>query len=216
MAEAASDQGCSCGGVLHSGRYWRKARGLPTGLDKEAYGWRFSFCCAVDGCRRRMTPPSLRFLRRRVYVATDGGADLSDAARRNTPASGAVVAPFGSIAANRCPLAGMVAHGICAEPLLASSASAAHAAGRPGEPAHVPAWAICWWRRRTTPGVAGFSCANHRRNRQAPLVTVFVDPQKTRLVCSEDVFYRHTPSTKTGCVVWQANKVCESMSSSLA
>ena len=29
---------------------------------------RFSFFCAVEGCRGRETPPSLRFLGRRVYV----------------------------------------------------------------------------------------------------------------------------------------------------
>jgi hypothetical protein len=34
------------------------------------YGRRFSFCCAADGCRKRTTPPSLRFLGRRVYLAT--------------------------------------------------------------------------------------------------------------------------------------------------
>jgi hypothetical protein len=28
---------------------------------------RFSFCCSVEGCRRRVTPPSLRFLGRRVF-----------------------------------------------------------------------------------------------------------------------------------------------------
>jgi len=27
------------------------------------------FCCAVDGCRSRATPPSLRFLGRKVYLA---------------------------------------------------------------------------------------------------------------------------------------------------
>jgi hypothetical protein len=70
MADAARGQGCSCGGVLHSARYRRKPRGLPTGLDKKAYCWRFSFYCAVDGCRHRATPPSLRFLGGRVYVAT--------------------------------------------------------------------------------------------------------------------------------------------------
>ena len=31
---------------------------------------RFSFCCAADGCRKRTTPPSLRFLGRKVYLAT--------------------------------------------------------------------------------------------------------------------------------------------------
>ena len=69
MADAARHKGCHCGGVLHSARYRRKARGLPAGLDKEAYCWRCSFCCAVDGCRQRNTPPSLRFLGRRVYLA---------------------------------------------------------------------------------------------------------------------------------------------------
>jgi hypothetical protein len=34
-------------------------------LDK-GYGQRFSFCCAVGGCRKRTTPPSLRFLGRKV------------------------------------------------------------------------------------------------------------------------------------------------------
>ena len=34
------------------------------------YAERFSFCCAVDGCRKRTTPPSLRFLGRKVYLAT--------------------------------------------------------------------------------------------------------------------------------------------------
>jgi hypothetical protein len=28
---------------------------------------RFSFCCGVEGCRRRVTPPSLRFLGRKVF-----------------------------------------------------------------------------------------------------------------------------------------------------
>ena len=59
--------GCSCGGVLHSARYPRKPRGLRTLLG-ESYETRLSFCCAVDGCRRRCTPPSVRFLGRKVYL----------------------------------------------------------------------------------------------------------------------------------------------------
>jgi hypothetical protein len=39
------------------------------GLGPE-HDWRLSFCCAVDGCRTRATPPSLRFLGRKVYLAT--------------------------------------------------------------------------------------------------------------------------------------------------
>ena len=42
---------------------------VPT-PELEEYAERFSFCCAVDGCRKRATPPSLRFLGRKVYLAT--------------------------------------------------------------------------------------------------------------------------------------------------
>lgn len=69
MALAARREGCHCGGVLHGARFQRKPRGMPAGLDAE-YEWRFSFCCAREGCRARKTPPSLRFLGRRVYLAT--------------------------------------------------------------------------------------------------------------------------------------------------
>ncbi len=60
-------EGCSCGGVLHSARYPRKPRGIQGVLD-ESYQTRLSFCCAEDGCRRRCTPPSVRFLGRKVYL----------------------------------------------------------------------------------------------------------------------------------------------------
>ncbi len=59
--------GCPCGGVLHSARYPRKPRGIREMLDT-SYQTRLSFCCAVDGCRRRRTPPSVRFLGRKVYL----------------------------------------------------------------------------------------------------------------------------------------------------
>jgi hypothetical protein len=72
LAEACRDGGCACGGVLHSARYPRKPRGRPKAvacrLGRE-HDLRFSFCCAVDGCRGRETPPSMRFLGRRVYIA---------------------------------------------------------------------------------------------------------------------------------------------------
>lgn len=69
LADRARGEGCGvegCAGVLHSARYSRKPRGaavLPEGYDQ-----RHSFCCAEEGCRRRTTPPSLRFLGRRVYL----------------------------------------------------------------------------------------------------------------------------------------------------
>jgi hypothetical protein len=60
--------GCvHCGGVLHSACYPRKPRGVRTALDA-SYRTRLSFCCARDGCRRRNTPPSIRFLGRKVYL----------------------------------------------------------------------------------------------------------------------------------------------------
>ena len=59
--------GCRCGGRLHSARYRRKPRGAAIDLGAD-YEWRHSFCCAVDGCRRRVTPPSVRYLGRRVYL----------------------------------------------------------------------------------------------------------------------------------------------------
>ena len=67
LASGAQSTGCACGGVLHSARYPRKPRGGPDDLGP-AYRWRLSFCCAREGCRRRTTPPSLRFLGRRVYL----------------------------------------------------------------------------------------------------------------------------------------------------
>lgn len=68
IAEEDRRAGCGCGGVLHSARYPRKPRGIRSVLD-ESYEYRLSFCCATDGCRRRRTPPSVRFLGRKVYLS---------------------------------------------------------------------------------------------------------------------------------------------------
>jgi hypothetical protein len=67
IAAEVQARGCPCGGVLHSARYPRKPRGLRCALD-ESYPTRLSFCCAKEGCRRRTTPPSVRFLGRKVYL----------------------------------------------------------------------------------------------------------------------------------------------------
>jgi hypothetical protein len=67
LAAKARAEGClACGGRLDVANYPRKPRGAD-GLGDE-YGWRRSFCCAVDGCRRRCTPVSVRFLGRKVYL----------------------------------------------------------------------------------------------------------------------------------------------------
>ena len=57
-----------CGGRLHRGDFQRKPRGGPASLP-EQFATRFSLCCGRDGCRRRLTPFSVRFLARKVYVA---------------------------------------------------------------------------------------------------------------------------------------------------
>lgn len=64
MAEAAERDGCEhCGeGNLHHGDFSRKPRGVPQ------WDTRYSFCCAKEGCRKRKTPPSVRFLGRKVYA----------------------------------------------------------------------------------------------------------------------------------------------------
>lgn len=67
LAAEARKKGCGCSGRLHSARYRRKPRGVPEELQEE-YSVRHSFCCAQEGCRQRTTPPSFRFLSRRVYV----------------------------------------------------------------------------------------------------------------------------------------------------
>jgi hypothetical protein len=69
LAAEVRAAGCAaCGGVLHSARYPRKPRGIERCVLGEEYGRRLSFCCDRDGCRRRATPPSVRFLGRRVFL----------------------------------------------------------------------------------------------------------------------------------------------------
>jgi hypothetical protein len=58
--------GCACGGVLHVDDYPRKPRGCPLEFRAD-FSSRLSFCC--NRCRTRATPPSVRFLGRRVYLA---------------------------------------------------------------------------------------------------------------------------------------------------
>ena len=68
IADRARREACPCGGRLHCANFPRKPRGCPDGLP-EGYSERLSFCCDRDGCRKRVTPPSVRFLGRKVYLA---------------------------------------------------------------------------------------------------------------------------------------------------
>ncbi len=62
---AAKSKPCAlCGGRLDTSHFPRKPRGAG-----EQELQRFSLCCRRDGCRHRVTPPSLRFLGRKIYSA---------------------------------------------------------------------------------------------------------------------------------------------------
>ena len=68
VAQGVRSKGCPhCGAALHSARYARKPRGGRCELPPK-YERRASFCCAAAGCRKRVTPPALRFWCRRVYL----------------------------------------------------------------------------------------------------------------------------------------------------
>lgn len=81
LAKAWREKQCpSCGCRLDCADYPRKPRGgrnLP-----DEYRRRLSFCCARDGCRKRVTPPSVRFLGRKVYL---GAVVILVAAMRQGP-----------------------------------------------------------------------------------------------------------------------------------
>jgi hypothetical protein len=62
LAAQARARGCGCGGALHRSDYPRKVRGVNDEAKRD------SFCCAQEGCRRRTTPESVRFLGQRVYA----------------------------------------------------------------------------------------------------------------------------------------------------
>lgn len=69
IASAVAAGRCQhCEGPLHRGNYQRKPRGALLAVTGEAFTVRHSLCCGRRGCRKRATPPSLRFLGRRVYL----------------------------------------------------------------------------------------------------------------------------------------------------
>lgn len=62
--------GCPvCQGRLDRADFPRKPRGGDVAAAGEVIDHRRSLCCRRRGCRKRLTPPSLVFLGRRVYLA---------------------------------------------------------------------------------------------------------------------------------------------------
>ncbi len=69
IAAKVAAGGCRhCDGPLHQGNYQRKPRGGLIAAAGEDSARRHSLCCGRRGCRKRVLPPSLRFLGRRVYL----------------------------------------------------------------------------------------------------------------------------------------------------
>jgi hypothetical protein len=67
MAEEMRAGGClRCGNALHLNSFPRKPRGMPPDW-AQYFTYRLSFDCSV--CSKRHTPPSVRFLAYRVYLA---------------------------------------------------------------------------------------------------------------------------------------------------
>jgi hypothetical protein len=63
LTQELHDAGCPhCKGKLHRADYPRKPRGGAEHWDR-----RQSLCCGREGCRRRLTPPSVRFFGRKLY-----------------------------------------------------------------------------------------------------------------------------------------------------
>ena len=70
LAARVQAAGCPhCATRLDVANYPRKPRGVEAFVSLcGAYCVRYSFCCDRDGCRRRATPPSVRFLGPKVYL----------------------------------------------------------------------------------------------------------------------------------------------------
>jgi hypothetical protein len=97
LAAKARAAGCAfCGGRLDVADYPRKPRGADGHDDN--YARRRSFCCAAEGCRRRATPASVRFLGRKVYL---GAVVLLAATLQHGPTKKRVAELAALLGANR-------------------------------------------------------------------------------------------------------------------
>jgi hypothetical protein len=67
LAREAQEKRCgACNGALHVANYPRSPMGMVGGRGG-GKAVRLSFCCAEEGCRKRQTPGSVRFLGRKFY-----------------------------------------------------------------------------------------------------------------------------------------------------
>ena len=162
----------------------------PSGRAGRGARLAFSFCCAVDGCRKRTTPPSLRFLGRKVYLAA---MVVLIAIMRQ----GATAAAYGSCPRWLASTAGRSSaggHGGAAASHRARSGRSARAAFMPPvDRDRLPASLLERFSgdaaaNELTDRAAAFPRPDHRR-RQARSLTAFPDPQRMP-VASRWAFYR--------------------------
>jgi hypothetical protein len=70
IAAAIQSTGCPhCKGPLHAAHYQRRPRGHGEPLAESATQ-RPSWCCGREGCRRRLTPPSIRYWGQTIYASS--------------------------------------------------------------------------------------------------------------------------------------------------
>ncbi len=74
-----------CHARLDAAHFVRKVRGVAPAADCASPQLRLSWCCSLEGCRRRVTPPSVRFWGRLGYA---GAVVLAMAAEQPRTASG--------------------------------------------------------------------------------------------------------------------------------
>ncbi len=75
-----------CNSTLHYANYPRKPRGESNSLQEECF-IRFSLCCSKEGCRRRLIPPSCRFMGRKVYWQVVILVTISDGQNKSSDTS---------------------------------------------------------------------------------------------------------------------------------
>ena len=175
-ADARDAMGCC------TRRATRASRVACGGRLSPEYGWRLSFCCARRDCRKRATPPSLRFLGRKVYL---GAVVVLIAALRCGPTPARMRHLEELVGVNRRTV-GRWRRWWCEELIdtpfwRAASGTVMPPAAARGD-AGLAAGAICGQRPGTIAGAAALHRADHHRERHgAGYLRRGSGPQKMRM-----------------------------------
>lgn len=124
--------GCPrCGGRLHRADWPRKPRGLPEGIAATG-SIRLGLCCAEEGCRRRTTPPSLRFPGPQGVRGGRGGDGVGGPDRADPDVATAAADALRDVAPDTVAMGEVVAAGVRPESPLPGGMRMAGAARRRG------------------------------------------------------------------------------------